>query len=226
MCYHYGLKANKDKLHKRIPAKNRLEDWSPIFHVNAFSYPMMPVLNASMEWEWARWGLLPAFVKSSEDVLIMRSKTLNARFETLADKASFKQAFSVNRCLIPATHFMEWQHQNTRKIPYLMEYPQLDIFFFGGLKSDFVHPQTGIRESTFSIVTTEAISLLASIHNSKKRKPVVLKNEGETAWLQKAFTAHDLAWAQVPEDEWTTHILPSNPANWDETNPPAQLELF
>ncbi len=43
----------------------------------------------------------------------------------------------------------------------------------------------GTEISTFSIVTTEANPLMAEIHNTRKRMPVILPGASEGAWLDR-----------------------------------------
>jgi putative SOS response-associated peptidase YedK len=52
-----------------------------------------------------------------------------------------------------------------------------------GLWSEWTDNSTGEIISTFSVITTGANDLMADIHNSKKRMPVVLEKGSETTWL-------------------------------------------
>jgi hypothetical protein len=55
----------------------------------------------------ARWGFLPAFVKDPQEFPLI----FNARSETLAEKASFRNALRRRRCLFPADAFYEWRRE-------------------------------------------------------------------------------------------------------------------
>lgn len=63
--------------------------------------------------ESMRWGLIPAWAK---DVSV-GAKMINARAETIAEKASFKRPLKSRRCLIVADGFYEWQKVGAKKIP-------------------------------------------------------------------------------------------------------------
>ena len=68
----------------------------------------------------ARWGFLPGFVKDPKTFPLI----INARAETLADKASFRAAFKRRRCLVVADGFYEWRRSGAEKAsakrPYLI----------------------------------------------------------------------------------------------------------
>ena len=52
-----------------------------------------------------RWGLVPSWAKD----ISIGNQMINARAETITQKASFKNAFKKRRCLIVADGFYEWQ---------------------------------------------------------------------------------------------------------------------
>jgi putative SOS response-associated peptidase YedK len=52
------------------------------------------------------------------------------------------------------------------------------------LYSQCLDKNTGEIKNTYAILTTVANPLMAEIHNTKKRMPIVIKQEGETKWLQ------------------------------------------
>ena len=54
-----------------------------------------------------RWGFLPGFVKDPKGFPLI----INARAETLAEKASFRAALKRRRCLVIADGFYEWRKE-------------------------------------------------------------------------------------------------------------------
>jgi putative SOS response-associated peptidase YedK len=59
-----------------------------------------------------RWGLVPSWWKKKAKET---PATFNARAETVADKAMFRNAFRQRRCLIPASGYYEWLGTPTGK---------------------------------------------------------------------------------------------------------------
>ena len=55
--------------------------------------------------------------------------------------------------------------------------------YMAGIWQPWKDVETGEYVETFSIVTTEANSLMAQIHNSKKRMPVILTEDLAWEWL-------------------------------------------
>lgn len=55
-----------------------------------------------------RWGLVPSWTKDHSITV----KMINARAETLLEKASFKSLIYRKRCVIPCDSFFEWKNVN------------------------------------------------------------------------------------------------------------------
>ncbi|KAF0994895.1 SOS response-associated peptidase [Geobacillus sp. TFV-3] len=121
-----------------------------------------------------RWGLVPFWAK---DVRI-GAKMINARAETIDEKASFRHAFKRRRCLILADGFFEWKKEGTKKVPYRFTLKTGEPFAFAGLWERWDGP-SGLLE-TCTIITTRANELIAPIHD---RMPVILPPERHEDWL-------------------------------------------
>ena len=70
-----------------------------------------------------------------------------------------------------------------KKIPWYIYHADDSIISFAGLWDEWVESYTGEMYSTFSIVTTEANEIMAEIHNSGRRMPVILDRHGEQKWI-------------------------------------------
>ncbi|MGV8830265.1 MAG: SOS response-associated peptidase [Breznakibacter sp.] len=182
MCFNTKLSKSKQEITKHFNIEP--DGWKDIQfnpgNFNAFTHPQTPIICQPNRIETAEWGLIPAWAKDKT----IQASTLNARIETLTEKPSFKNSIN-NRCLIIADGFYEWQWldaKGNRKQKYLLELPGVSLFTFAGLFSDWTNPATGQPLLTYTIITTEANPLMAQIHNTKKRMPVIVQNEYQ--WLQ------------------------------------------
>ncbi len=159
--------------------------FEPKFHVSAFQYPLMPVIASQdpQSIQLFQWGLIPFWIKSKTDAANIRSKTHNAKSETVFDLPSFRNAIRKNRCLVPAEGFFEWREFHKNKYPYYISLKDREIFSFAGISEEWLDKETGEIHNTFSILTAPANELMAQIHNSKLRMPVILSPEDEADWI-------------------------------------------
>jgi len=126
---------------------------------------------------YLRWGLLPPWAKDPA----IAYKLINARAETAAEKPAFRDAWRRRRCIIPVSGFYEWQRSPERKakIPYYIRLRAGHIMSLAGLW-EVRREQDDSLTCTCTILTTEANSLVAPIHN---RMPVLLPPGAFDLWL-------------------------------------------
>ena len=111
--------------------------------------------------------------------------------KALIRKPSFSSSFRSKRCIIPVKGFFEWQHVGNEKIPWYIYHSENEILSIAGIYDDWIENRTGEVFSTFSIVTTEANELMAKIHNSGKRMPVILDKTSESKWIDLSTSEDD-----------------------------------
>jgi len=122
-----------------------------------------------------RWGLAPAWAKDES----IAFKTINARAESVATTASFREAFKLRRCLILADGFYEWRKQVRVKLPVRFTLKNEEVFGFGGLWETW-RKHDGTELGTFTIITTDANELTKTVHD---RMPVIIPPESYDQWL-------------------------------------------
>jgi putative SOS response-associated peptidase YedK len=59
-----------------------------------------------------------------------------------------------------------------------------------GLYSEWISSVSGEVTFSFTVLTTAANELMADIHNSKKRMPLILERENEDLWLDLSADAN------------------------------------
>lgn len=184
MCFHSQQTKTAQELENRFKVKFKNPTLFTSGVYNGFEHPKTPVITSqeAHEIQLFNWGLIPSWAKDNS----IRKNTLNARIETLNEKASFKNVIN-NRCLILADGFYEWEWLDAKgkqKQKYLINLPGEEAFAFAGLWSQWREPVTGEILKTYTILTTDANDLMAKIHNTKKRMPMLVSNEKE--WLNGA----------------------------------------
>lgn len=152
MCSRYSV-AKEARLDRRFGVRKGLASFGPRFNIAPTQEA--PVILTGDEAVLMPWGLEAG-----------GKRLINARAETLSEKASFREAFRTRRCLIPADGFYEWHHKQPRRFTLA----QGELFAFAGLWEG----------RAFTVVTTEANGLVRKVHD---RMPVILRREDERRWL-------------------------------------------
>lgn len=186
MCYHYSL----TKRPSALPAEPQWEmPFAPVYHASGFSFPVMPVVTqqAPDRVQAYRWGLIPHWTKSAEEAGKLRAQTLNARGETIFEKPSFRSYAPGRRCIVPADGFFEWMDRGGKKYPHYIRLKEGEPFAFGGLYSHWTDAESGEVWRTYTIITTEANPLMARIHNTKRRMPLLLPERRWAEWLDPSL---------------------------------------
>ena len=102
-----------------------------------------------------RWGLIPSWSTN----LRGRAQPVNARSETAATSAMFKDALARRRCLVPADAFYEWETKPDGKQPYAIARRDGSPLAFAGVWEWWKGPN-GKLVRTFAILTTSANAIM------------------------------------------------------------------
>jgi putative SOS response-associated peptidase YedK len=189
MCGRYSLFAPPDEIETRFGA-TFAESFEPTY--NAAPSQSLPVVTneAPDTIQRMEWGLIPSWADDRSD-----HGYINARAETVGERASFSDAYESRRCLVPADGFYEWVDRDGGKQPYRVALPDDGVFAMAGLYERWRPPQrqTGLGEfgasggggeddvvETFTILTTEPNETVEKLHH---RMAVVLSPDEEATWL-------------------------------------------
>jgi putative SOS response-associated peptidase YedK len=188
MCSRYALTSNIEAVRRmfRLPADGlAAREMPPRWNI-APTQPiavvrLKPGIEALGERELAlvRWGLVPHWVKDPRTLSTM----LNARAETVLEKASFKIPMRHRRCLVPADAFYEWSGERGAKTPYLIRPREKSALVapmaFAALWEHWLGAD-GSEVETAAIITTTASEDVRTIH---ERMPVIVPPRHFAAWL-------------------------------------------
>jgi len=158
-----------------------------------------------------RWGLVPSWAKD----ISIGSRMINARFETVHEKPSYRRAFARRRCLLPADGYFEWYtvrdqgdspdagekkgKRKPQKQPYFIRPNDGGIMAMAGLYELWRAPASGSGKSggpasgiepgewvwTCTVITTNAPDDLGRIHD---RMPMIVERDRWDAWLDPGLT--------------------------------------
>lgn len=148
-----------------------------------------------------RWGLVPHWAPDTKTIHI------NARSETVATTAAFRDSFSRKRCLIPADGFYEWEPPEVGRTPHWVYRADGHPMVFAGIWASRVDPATEEWQRTCSIITTGSEGSIALIHD---RMPVALAPDVWDAWLDRDRTDSDAAVSllqTIDADDIMEHVV-------------------
>jgi putative SOS response-associated peptidase YedK len=210
MCFHYSLTKERTEIEIQLGVYFD-EDWTPVYHANGFSFLQMPVITQSKPGsiQLFNWGLIPLWVKTKDDAGKLRAQALNARSETVFEKPSFRSSINNQRCLVIADGFFEWMDFQKKKYPHFIFLKTEALFCFAGIYSSWTDKETGEHLDTFSILTTDANPMMARIHNSKQRIPVIIPPHLYKKWLTPNLTNEEIQsfFIPYPESGMQSHTI-------------------
>ena len=189
MCYYVSNSLTKKEMKDSFGVEYSGGDFKGSDFVNGYSFPKTPIIIDENQTEaiLGDWGLIPDWSKDRD----IQKMTLNARLETLVEKPSFKN-YTQNRCLVLVNGFYEWKwldSKGKKKEKYFIQLENDDQpFALGGIYNIWKDERTDEILTSFSIVTSDANELMAEIHNTKDRMPLVLSKAAEKAWLSEKPT--------------------------------------
>jgi putative SOS response-associated peptidase YedK len=186
MCGRYVRGSNKQQIAEAFRVESDLSGLSmPPADYNVAPSTFQPVIRESRddgtrEMVLMRWGLIPFFTKDVSSVKGI--STINARAETVPTAPTWREPFRKRRCIVPASYFYEWKKLDQKtKQPYAFSVTGSPMFAFAGLWDAWKDGQ-GHWLQSFSIVTTSANELMASVHT---RMPVILHQRDYDRWLSR-----------------------------------------
>ena len=167
------------------------------------------------------WGLIPRWAPDSSRAASM----INARVETVAEKPSFRDLVSRNRCVLPMDGYFEWKEQlrhDTSKAVKQPFYFSVDlqsrfshkgVLAIAGLWTSWKDPNQPDAQAVHTVValTTNANDMVGEIHH---RMPVLLDEQGVDNWLDVKNQSPLDKLEVVPNDALVVCAVSTRVNNW------------
>ncbi len=204
MCWDISLHSDIEILKKAFPSLNdqRQDKEMNMYYyenVQAITFPKYPIIfkeksTGELGLTEMEWGVLPTYIKDPKEQADRRRNQVNIRSERiLGDKKSTWYRLKSQRCLIPVSGTFEHRKINgwKKKVPYYIAEKDREIFYVPGLyqRHETVDTDGVVEEvGSFGMLTREANSLMANIHNdgpNKHRMPLFLPPELEQEWISE-----------------------------------------
>ena len=147
--------------------------------------------NNERELVMLRWGLVPFWAKDPS----VGNRMINARAETVAEKPSFRAAYSRRRCIVLADGFYEWRRDADAKTPYFISLASGKPFALAGLWENWLDKKSDDSIQSATLITTEANDFMHPLHH---RMPMILGVDAANNWLGGDKTMLETAAANSP----------------------------
>ena len=178
MCGRFLLTSSTDVIsdtfgvetHANIPMRYNIAPTQPVLIVRQGE-------KGKRELASVEWGLVPEWAKE----LRREKPMINARVETVIEKASFRSPMKRTRCLVPADGWYEWTGRVGAKQPWLMQSVEEKPFAFAGLWTTWHGTDGESWLETMVILTAPAVGPLKSVHH---RRPLVVSSDEYSEWLE------------------------------------------
>lgn len=170
-----------------------------------------PVIKADGTLATMSWGFRRAFAAKVKGKLPVWRSIVNSREDKL-DGRTWKEAFALRRCLIPASSFFEWVEMGGSNIPLRFERPGGERLWIAGIWES--NEEVG---ECFSMITTEPNAVMVPVHD---RMPAVLTDEQIAPFMEGELNAFGPSAVALQYQEAANFLKSGKPSK------PAQDELF
>jgi putative SOS response-associated peptidase YedK len=180
MCGRYSLATPWQRLAEHFGM--RVADVPELFEHRYNIAPSQSVLAVGLDRAghpapaFFKWGLVPTW--SNDD----KHGPINARAESVANKATFAEALRRRRCLIVADGFYEWQKLKRAKQPWHFRMSDGAPFAFAGLWEVWRPAEKGSPLLTCAMLTVPANDAVKPVHN---RMPAIMEPRDYAAWINR-----------------------------------------
>ncbi len=219
MCYYNGCRVNRAEYIRLMAIEKEIKQLSFLNRPvqNGFDFKDWPVLvpthnGTDVDLQLMHWEYIPETIHDADELKAARKKFtwLNAKGEHILlnekGRASmFREGAMKGRVLALSTGFFEWRHipktgkrgqplKETEKIPYFISIENdVEYFFMAGVSRVWHNIERDEKAATFAVLTTNATGPMLTIHNTKKRMPVILPPELALEWIQKDLSEERIA---------------------------------
>jgi len=183
MCSIYSIKSTVNELLDFYQAVVPPEDKDYAIPDRIYPRKLAPVViseNDQLVIKPMIYSLIPHWSKDLKKTLSY--STYNARIETVAEKATFKEPFKKKHCLVPLSEFFEPIYQGAHA-GFMVRFFEKNqkLLTVAGIYDTWINPDSKESLSSFAIITDQPLPFVAAIGH--QRSPIFLAENGYAEWL-------------------------------------------
>lgn len=204
----------------KLMGKTPIEGELAYHHANGWAHPLMWIIpqEKSQHITPSMWGIMPrnslgADCKNYYKEAAKFGAGLNAQSEKLFHHFIYGQSAMTKRCVVPVNGFYE-PHTAPKgfKVPFYFEPKNAPLMGLAGL-----YTTTRDGYNTFTILTKAATPLFQKIHNTKNRRPIILKDTDVEGWLNDQLSQNEIM--DIIHNDMDDAALKAYPVSKDLYNP-------
>lgn len=170
--------------------------------------------TSGLKVDLALFGLIPSWAKDRS----FGRRTYNARYETVAEKPSYRTAWRQRQfCLVPMERFFEPCWETGKAVPWSIYRQDREPFAVAGIWDRWTDQATGESVASFSMLTINADEhpIMGRFHRpgDERRSLVVVPSEKWTDWLYAKPETAGAMLEDIPEAEFTAAPGVEGPAH-------------
>ena len=116
---------------------------------------------------------------------VAKGVVINSRSEGLLESKMFRKPALESRCLVPASHYFEWEGEGKSKNKQRIKVSGKKMMYMAGI----FRREQGEPHPVFSIITRDAAQQIRHIHD---RMPVILNEAAAKQWLTHGADVEDV----------------------------------
>jgi putative SOS response-associated peptidase YedK len=181
MCERYALPDQLVAEREFVPAQAWWK-FAARFNVAAHQHiPAIRLHQGQSEAVMMRWGLIPSWAEGKSNG---EAPTSIEREQINRSEVCRPAWLNSQRCILPAAGFYAWRLTSTKfRQPYFVRLLERSVFALAAIWDSSVGDDDDVIESC-SVITVPANELVATVANTTRRMPAILKRRDYEVWLR------------------------------------------
>jgi putative SOS response-associated peptidase YedK len=181
MCERYALPDQVAAEREFVPAQAW---WKFAARFNVAAQQRVPAIRLherQSEAVMMRWGLIPSWAEGKPNG---KAPICVGREQIESSEIYRAPWLNSQRCILPAAGFYAWRLTSTKyRQPYFVRLADRPVFALAAIWDRSVGEDDDVIESC-SVITVPANELVATVANTNRRMPVILKRKDYDTWLR------------------------------------------
>jgi len=202
-----SIRADRQQIEETYEALFQFPDiYKPKEIINGLEESTVPIITSKQQDTIATsiWGILPKKFQGDWSVFQKHVNTLTIPFASLQTKPWYAHTDDTDRCLLIVTGFFTTFIADGELLFFHITQESGEPFSLAGISNEL---EDGFKTS--AIITDNANSTFAEVHNIGDQMPIIVPSYQQNAWLDHKITIREI------DTDAATYILKAEPVSED-----------